>query len=98
MIATSVNGQTWTQPRAVAEEGQPGHQIMPSLTFAGGKLFLLYYDLREDVSGVFTRFIDDKTAIGTASRRHTMDIRASIGLPGADPVFERAITSQGLCP
>ncbi|HVS88720.1 MAG TPA: kelch repeat-containing protein [Candidatus Acidoferrum sp.] len=27
-----------------------GHQLMPSLTFAGGKLVLVYYELREDSS------------------------------------------------
>ncbi len=87
VVATSANGLTWSTPRAVAEEGQAGHQIMPTLTFGGGKLALLYYDLREDVSGIFSKFVDDKTAIDFARRRHTLDLRASYGTPGNPPVF-----------
>ena len=49
-------------PRVVAERDTLGHQFMPSLTFAGGKLMLVYYDLREDVTGFSSKFIDDKTA------------------------------------
>ncbi len=32
---------------------------MPSLAFAGGKLMLAYYDLREDISGLFQEYIDE---------------------------------------
>ena len=58
-----------------------GHQFMPSMTFAGGKLMLLYYDLREDVTGFSSKFIDDKTA-ALVGKRHTMDIRASMADAG----------------
>ena len=57
VMSSSFAGLFWTSPRVVSEQrdenGQviPGHQFMPSLTFAGGKLMLVYYDLREDVSG-----------------------------------------------
>ena len=63
---------------------------MPSLTFAGGKLLLVYYDLREDVAGFSSKFIDDKTA-ATVGKRHTMDIRASMGTPGSAPVFAPSV-------
>lgn len=67
VISTSSNGRSWTTPKPVANEvdasGSPvnGHQLMPSLTFGGGRLVLVYYDLREDASGQFTQFIDDRT-------------------------------------
>ena len=50
VMATSLAGLVWGLPRVVSESA-PGHQFMPSMTFAGGKLMLLYYDLREDVAG-----------------------------------------------
>ena len=62
---------------------------MPSLAFAGGKLMLVYYDLREtraQVSGgeqVFGKFISDQNL----TRRQTIDIRAAMGTPGAVPTF-----------
>jgi len=91
VIATSSNGRDWTQPKPVSEEGQSGHQLMPSMTFGGGRLVLVYYDLREDISGQFTQFIDDKGAIASASKRHTLDLRTSVGLPGATPVFAPSV-------
>jgi hypothetical protein len=87
VVSTSLNGKTWTTPVPVAVEGWPGHQLMPTLTFAGGRLVLVYYDLREDVSGLFTTFIDDTTAIQERNRRHTLDLRTSFGTPGERPVF-----------
>ncbi len=48
--------------RAVSEASEPGHQFMPSLTFAGGRLLLIYYDLRDDVSQSFAAFADDTSA------------------------------------
>ncbi len=92
MIATSADGKTWTNPKAVAVEGQLGHQLMPSITFAGGKLMLVYYDLRETRSEVFSKWIDDVTALaGPRQRRHTIDLRASMGTPGDVPVFAPSV-------
>ena len=49
VMSTSTDGTTWTMPRAVDNNtAAPGHQFMPSLAFAAGKLQLIYYDLRED--------------------------------------------------
>ena len=42
VMTTSANGQTFTDPRAVDEDAQVGHQLMPTLSFAGGKLMLVY--------------------------------------------------------
>jgi len=91
VMSTSSTGRNWTTPRAVANESPVGHQIMPSLTYGGGRLALVYYDLREDVSGTFTKVIDDKRAIQLANKRHTMDLRASVALPGTAPVFQPSV-------
>ena len=63
---------------------------MPSLTFAGGKLMLIYYDLRDDVSQSFAAFADD-TSARPSGLRHTMDIRASLGTPGPTPAFAPSV-------
>ncbi|MCU1384085.1 MAG: hypothetical protein JWL71_2782 [Acidobacteria bacterium] len=90
VMSTSSTGTRWTAPRAVAEMGQPGHQFMPSVTFAGGKLMLVYYDLRDDISQSFSAFADDTSARPSGHRR-TMDIRASLGTPGSAPVFAASV-------
>ncbi len=93
VLVTSRNGSSFTAPRPVADESLPGHQLMPTLTFGGGHLLLVYYDLREDVSRTFSQYVDDKTAVASSSpsRRHTIDIRASMGLPGDAPVFQPSV-------
>lgn len=93
LVSSSADGKAWTTPQAVAAEGQGGHQLMPTITFAGGKLMLVYYDLRETRSEVlFSRFIDDVTALaGTKQRRHTIDLRASMASPGAAPAFAPSV-------
>lgn len=48
VMSTSTNGTSWTTPFIVESPAKRGHQIMPALSFAGGKLMLIYYDLRED--------------------------------------------------
>ncbi|MEI6246215.1 MAG: hypothetical protein WCQ64_14360, partial [Acidobacteriota bacterium] len=97
VISTSRTGAAWTAPRAVdAGNGaalgtpgadMPGHQLMPSIAFAAGKLVVVYYDLREDVSRVFGPFISEKDAIASARKRHTIDIRAAYATKGDVPVF-----------
>ena len=64
------------------------------MTFAGGKLMLVYYDLRETRAKSFDQFIDDKTAFNDpqgTGLRHTIDIRASMATPGAPPVFAPSV-------
>jgi uncharacterized repeat protein (TIGR01451 family) len=90
VISTSTNGSTWTAPTAIDATGL-GHQLMPTLTFHGGKLRLLYYDLREDVSGVFEQFVDELSILNSTSNpkppRHTIDAFVAQALPAAQPVF-----------
>ena len=105
VISTSNNGNNWSAPVPIADEAIPGtnpaefargHQLMPSIAFAGGKLMVVYYDLRETRSKSFNKFIDDVTAFanpgGTGTGlRHTLDIRASMAVPGAPPVFSPSV-------
>ncbi len=97
VMATSTNGTTWSTPRPIADETTvdqqpiPGHQIMPTLTMGGGRLVLVYYDLRDDVSQQFSQFVDDRGAIQMANRRRTLDLRASFATPAAVPAFAPSV-------
>ena len=53
VMSSSVGGVTWSAPAPTDTYTGAGHQIMPSLAFAGGKLALAYYDLRNDASAGF---------------------------------------------
>ena len=55
------------------------------MTFHGGKLRILYYDLREDVSQLFGPYIDELPILtGPTPRiRHTMDVFVAQAPPGA---------------
>ena len=86
VMTNAFGGLLWSPPMVVSEDNTPGHQIMPSLAFAGGKLMLVYYDLRDDVTQLSTKYIDDLT-VAVTRKRHTVDIRASMGTPGARPLF-----------
>jgi uncharacterized protein YjbI with pentapeptide repeats len=48
VVSSSADGITWTTPQIADPAPDPGHQWMPSLTFSGGLLSLLYYDSRDD--------------------------------------------------
>ncbi|HET7698804.1 MAG TPA: lectin-like protein [Vicinamibacterales bacterium] len=91
LIATSTTGTTWTEPSTVANDALAGHQVMPSLSFAGGKLMVGYYDFREDVSLVFRKFVDETSAIAIANKRHTVDVRAAMADPAAAPAFHPSV-------
>jgi pentapeptide repeat protein len=91
VMSSALLGLAWSAPKAVSETSTFGHQFMPSLAFAGGKLLLLYYDLREDVTQVFSNYIDDKQVAATG-KRHTLDIRASLGTIGTlTPTFAPSV-------
>ena len=63
------------------QRGRAGHQIMPALTFAQGKLQLVYYDLREDVSQLFGQYVDELPILsGTHLPR--IGTRSTCGRPG----------------
>ncbi|HWC97993.1 MAG TPA: hypothetical protein VG456_14635, partial [Candidatus Sulfopaludibacter sp.] len=50
VISTSKNGQTWSQRVPVNDYAGRGHQFMPAMTFAGGKVMVVFYDLRNDAT------------------------------------------------
>ena len=56
VLTTSKDGgNTWTARKPVADYAGRGHQLMPAMTFAGGKLMVIFYDLREDATvGTYT--------------------------------------------
>ncbi len=85
VLSTSGNGASWSQPYAVDEPNRQGHQIKPSMLFAGGQLTLVFYDFREDVSGVFEGFVIDLPEPDRL--RHTVDVRIATALPGVSPQF-----------
>ena len=103
VMVTTTDGTTFTAPQAVDNDPSVtgavtsnvlvGHQVMPSLTFAGGKLMLIYYDLRETKAAkklgdtVFGPRITDQGL----SVRNTIDIRASMGAPGDIPRFAPSV-------
>ena len=48
VLTTSRDGQTWTPRAPIADYPGRGHQFMPAMTFAGGKLMVIFYDVRDD--------------------------------------------------
>jgi hypothetical protein len=89
VVSTSTTGSTWTTPKAIETLGL-GHQLMPALTFHAGKLRLIYYDLREDVSQIFGQFVDEQPILDAPlpkPPRHTMDVYVAQATPGASPAF-----------
>jgi Putative Ig domain/Galactose oxidase, central domain/Kelch motif len=73
VMTTSLGGMSWTTPVPIDNPvidpltnplGR-GHQIMPALTFAAGRLSLLYYDLRLDHTfGVFSPLLSQGQPTG----------------------------------
>ena len=90
VLSTSTVGDTWTPPYAIDEPNREGHQIKPSLLFAGGQLAMVYYDFRQDVSNVFEGFVVDLPQPDRL--RHTVDVRIAAALPDVMPMF----TNYGL--
>ena len=86
MTVSSDRGQTFTPRFVIDPSSARGHQMMPSLTFAAGKIQAIYYDSREDQSGVHRTFIDD-VDIPPGSVRHTIDVRGVQADPGPQPLF-----------
>lgn len=74
LIYSKDSGTTWSPSSPVTVDNTgTGHQFMPSLTYAGGKLMLTWYDQRNDISSNTSDFIEDSPN----SIRHTVDVRAA---------------------
>ena len=97
LVSATLDGRTFSVP-VVADDSPSvagsaqlvGHQLMPSLAFSGGRLMLVYYDLRETRAQVFSRFVDDSLP-SSVNKRQTIDIRAALGTPGAAPSFAPSV-------
>ena len=95
VISSSTTGRTWTAPVAADNHGGRGHQFMPVLSSAGGRLHLAFWDQRDDVSHEWGPEIDDATILashapgysGPRKLRHTLDLYAAAALPGNPPQF-----------
>ena len=90
LVASSTDGRTFGPAVVVDDNAQLGHQLMPTITSAGGKLMLVFYDLRETSAQVFGKFVDDSVP-GLNNKRQTIDIRASVGTPGATLSFAPSV-------
>jgi len=86
VVTTSMDGTAWTAAQPIDEPLVPGHQIMPAFDFGRGQVFLLYYDFRRDLSGVFDRFIVD-LSIDPTTPRHSTDVRAAVADAADVPEF-----------
>ena len=119
VVSSSADGKTWTGPivadtRWLNDPLHPeltrtqwrGHQMMPALTFAGGRLQLVYYDFRNDASGIFTAF-DPVRHVGVSEtdvynwnashptdkrKRHTVDVYSVQATPGLPPQFGPSVS------
>ncbi len=93
MTALMSDGINWSTPAQVISLAEPvisnppGHQLMPQLTYAAGKLTLLWYDHRWDVIQIFLPFIEDIYL----NVRHTIDVRVAQAEISSYPVFSPSI-------
>ena len=107
VMSTSMDGVSWTAPFRVdntpisddySNSFTRGNQFMPSLTFAAGKLMVLYYDLHLDHTlGAFApaySFSPDGFPVPDAKGRLVLEQR--IGIPETAPIFGPFINDAGL--
>ena len=95
VMTTTINGSTFSPITAIdngpdqnSASDLVGHQVMPSLAFAGGKLMVIYYDLRETKAAILgSSIFGPQISDANLSVRNTIDIRATMGTPGETPAF-----------
>jgi hypothetical protein len=95
VLYTSQGGSSWSGPMPIENHAYAGHQIMPYLTFAAGKLTLAWYDQRSSAS---VAGYDSQDGFGVDDWisdinpiRQTIDIRAAQADPGPFPVFAPSV-------
>ncbi len=111
-MSTSPDGLNWSAPLAVdsgalSEINQPvldsqgatlirGHQVMPQITIIAGKLFVLYYDFREDHT--IGRFLPHNPFLSDANGNFYSEDRLLEGEMPNSPgqVFTPFLTDSGL--
>jgi hypothetical protein len=89
IVATMSNdGVSWTTPAAVDPSTARGHQIMPAMSSAAGKLMIVFYDLREDHTiGIFTPL---SNGFYQETRQPVADLPADPGKVFTDFVMDAA--------
>ncbi len=102
VVAGSINGKTWTPPIMVDNPSQNpqsnpsgrGHQLMPAITFAQGRLTLLYYDLRLDH---YVGFYNPSSST-PSGYAETLNPEGELGLTPPEPnlVFTEFVDDAGL--
>lgn len=91
VVASSLDGSTWTPPIAVDDFPGRGHQLMPVAAVAGGRLQVNWIDSRNNLEGSFGPFLadfvfDDPTSsTGRAVYRQSADIYAAQAAAAAGP-------------
>ncbi|UCG70247.1 MAG: pentapeptide repeat-containing protein, partial [Thermoplasmata archaeon] len=94
VIVSGKNGHNWSSRELVDDYAGRGHQIMPSLTFAAGKLMIAWYDFRKDVAGEdcgFEDYISDDHDPLFCNFRHTVDVRLAEASAGMNPGFNDSV-------
>ncbi len=94
VITSTRDGRNFAPLRPVEDHDTPGrgHQLMPSMTFAGGKLMIVFYDIRETQALAAAGGVHDRT-VSDANKviRHTIDIRSAMALPADMPDFAPSV-------
>ncbi|MDH4273132.1 MAG: glycoside hydrolase, partial [Candidatus Aminicenantes bacterium] len=101
VIEASKDGVRWSGQVPVDNHPAGGHQIMPSLTFAGGRLMMTWYDTRKSLGYVDQNgdyhHTDEITDPGPTGKRHTLDVwvaQAFPSNPGLSPPSSPSFTDS----
>jgi len=91
VIKASANGTDWSStPIEVDNYVGHGHQFMPSLTYAAGKLMLTWYDSRESQGGDNDHYYYIEDLNTPSGQRHTIDVRIAEASPDLNPSFSES--------
>ena len=74
IVIKTMNGKKFSTPEAIDNHDLAGHQIMPSLAYAGGKLLATWYDTRYSLLNMFSEIVGEG---------QTMDVRAAQADPSS---------------
>ncbi|HWP99995.1 MAG TPA: hypothetical protein VNK92_05960 [Vicinamibacterales bacterium] len=84
-LSSADGGTTWTGPTPIDDPtNSVGHQVMPALSYSAGRLHAIWYDQRDDVSGVNTTPFINEADVLWSKKRHTLDVRGAEGIVQAD--------------
>lgn len=88
MLVSSTNGDTWSQPVQVDPSLARGHQFMPALSVAGGKIVVAFYDLREDHTvGIYTPILNSEERLRVPEDPDEAEVFTNYLMDAAPPPF-----------